>query len=163
MRRKICALLLPVLLLACASAEAQGTRRELIISLDESLLQRFEALAGQLPGQIQADPALKADFKSVEKDQAPKGGAPATVDGLSKLMASRHPRLTAALAADDWKPGEFYTVLGTLIGAEASLGNSRTKKPELSKGSTKNVAFVQAHKARVDAALERLNKGMGTE
>ena len=151
-------LLLSLLLLACASAHAQEPPRAPTLTLSEPLLKRFEALSERLPGQLRADPALKADFKSVEKDQAPAGGAPGSVDGLGTFMASRHPRLTAALAADGWKPGEFYALLGTLMGAEAAASAPRNAPPN--KGMAKNVAFVTAHSARVDAAVDRLNKAM---
>ena len=148
-------LLLPLLLLAGVSAHAQEPPQAPTLTLSEPLLKRFEALSEQLPNQLRADPALKADFKSVEKDQAPSGGAPGNVDGL---VASRHPRLTAALAADGWKPGEFYAFLGTLMGAEAAASAPKNAPPN--KGLAKNVAFVKAHSARVDAAVDRLNKGM---
>ena len=152
-------LLLPLLLvLACVAADAQEPPRQPTVPLTEPLLKRFEALSQQLPGQLRADPALKADFKSVEKDQAPPGGAPGTVDGLNALMASRHPRLTAALAADGWKPGEFYAFLGTLMGAEAAAGSPKHAPPN--KRAGENVAFVKANSARVDAAVTRFNKGM---
>ena len=145
-------------MLTCISAHAQEPPRQPTVPLTEPLLKRFEALSHQLPGQLQADPALKADFKSVAKDQAPSGGAPGTVDGLDALMVSRHPRLAAALAADGWKPGEFYAFLGTLMGAEAAASAPKNAPPN--KGMAKNVAFVKAHSARVDAAVTRINKGM---
>ena len=149
-------LLVSSLLLTATVARAQSGQRA-GAALNEQALKRFDALTQHLGPELSRDPALKADFQSVANDKPP-AGLPHTATAYEKYLAQQHPKLTAALAADGWKPGEFYQVLATMVGSYNGMKDyNPQKKPANS--FERNVAFVAAHQGEVKAALERLPQG----
>ena len=151
------ALLVSSLLLTAPVARAQSGQRAAGVALNEQTLKRFDALTQHLGPELGSDPALKADFQSVGNDKPP-AGMPHTASAYEKYIAQQHPKLTAALAADGWKPGEFYQVLAVMVGSYNGMKDyNPQKKPANS--FERNVAFVAAHQGEVKAALERLPQG----
>ena len=138
--------------LLTATAHAQGGSRE-PVALNESTLKRFDALTQHLGPELRDDQALKADFQSVANDKPP-GGTPHSAAAYEKYLVQHHPKLTAALAAEGWKPGEFYSVLGTMVGSYNGMKDYDPKKKPAN-GFERNVAFVAAHQDEVKASLER--------
>ena len=149
-------LLVSSLLLTASAARAQSGARE-GVALNEKTLKRFDALTQHLGPELRGDQALKADFQAVANDRPP-AGMPHTSGVYEKYLAQQHPRLTAALAADGWRPGEFYEVLGAMVGSYNGMKDYDSRKKPAN-GFERNVAFVAAHQAEVKAALERFPQG----
>ena len=149
-------LLVSSLLLTAAAAHAQSGGRE-GVALNEKTLKRFDALTQHLGPQLRSDQALKTDFQSVASDRPP-AGMPHTSEAYEKYLAQQHPKLTAALAADGWRPGEFYEVLGAMVGSYNGMKDYNPRKKPAN-GFERNVAFVAAHQEEVKASLERFPQG----
>ncbi len=132
---------------------------EIIVSLDERLLAHLETTAEHLAVTEKSDPTLKKDFEACNNDKKIAGS---TGEALSVSIAARHPRMTAALVREGWKPGDFLLAYYTMVSMPMASEFSRGGVPDQDKSVRRNVAFYDQHKARVKAVIEKIGPLVGT-
>ena len=152
--------MLLALTLAVSTARAVDLPTEIVVPLDERLLLHLETTATALAAKEQSDPALKKDFETCIKDKKITGD---TFGAVAASMAARHPRVAAALAAEGWKPGDFYLAYLTVITMPYLSELSHGGVPDENRGVRRNVAFYDKHSARILALIGRMNPLTGLE